>query len=261
MKTVTSKDGTRIAFDQTGSGPPVILIGGALSQRAFPPFTKLAGLLSDRFTVIVYDRRGRGDSGDTPPYAVEREIEDLDAVIKGAGGAACVWGWSSGAALALKAAASGLGISRLAVYEPPYVVGEVRHRPPADHEAQLRALIAAGRRSAAVRFFMVQMVGLPRLMVVVMRLMPFWSKLKATAHTLPYDAAIMGDFSLPRETIAAVRVPTLVVSGEKSQAVLRNASNAVAEFLPGARRQVLKGQTHNVSMDVLGPVLREYFSS
>ncbi|MFG0284619.1 MAG: alpha/beta fold hydrolase [Phycisphaerales bacterium JB039] len=261
METCISRDGTRIAYDRVGEGTPVILIGGALSHRSFPQFVELSRLLSVRHTAIAYDRRGRGDSGDTAPYAVEREVEDVDALIGAVGGSAHVWGWSSGAALALRAAASGLGIEKLALYEPPYMVGNVGHRPPPDHEAKLRELVSAGRRSDAVKFFMVQMVGVPRLMVAIMRLMPFWKKLLVTAHTLPYDAAVMGDFSLPREMIASVRIPTLIAAGEKSPPVLRNAALAVAETLPGAGHMVLAGQSHNVSMKALAPALLDFFAS
>ncbi len=259
MHQVTSRDGTTIAYDQTGSGPAVIFVGGAWSYRAYVGNARLAELLRDRFTVISYDRRGRGDSGDTKPYAVAREVEDLDALIQAAGGSAHVYGMSSGAALALEAAASGLNITRLALYEPPYMVGEGGHRPPADHQQHLVSLIAADRRSEANLYFMRKVMGIPALIVFVMRLFPFWSKLKAVAHTLPYDSAIMGDFSLPTARAAAVRVPTLVIGGEKSPEVLRRAVQAVADVVPLAERRVLKGQTHNVSMKVLAPVLAEFF--
>jgi len=259
MRTVTSRDGTTIAFDQAGQGPALILVGGAFSYRAFPGFVQLAELLARHFTVINYDRRGRGDSGDTAPYAVEREIEDLEALIDAAGGSASVWGMSSGAALALTAAASGLKMRKLALYEPPYMVGDSGHRPPADHQAQLNALVAAGRRSAAARFFLGKVMGIPAIFVALMRLMPFWSKLEATAHTLPYDAAIMGDFTFPADRVASVQVPALVIAGEKSPRVLRDAARAVAETLPGVRHRVLEGQSHNVSFPALAPVLVEFF--
>src|SRR5215475_4806484 len=161
MKKVISKDGTPIALDQYGEGPVVILVTGALGVRSHPTGTDLPTYLAPHFTVINYDRRGRGDSGDTLPYAVEREIEDIEALIKEAGGSAFVLGLSSGAALALKAAAHGLKIKRLALYEPPFMVAQNGHRPPADHEAQLKNLIAADRRGDAVNFFMTKMVGAP----------------------------------------------------------------------------------------------------
>ncbi|HKQ78767.1 MAG TPA: alpha/beta hydrolase [Blastocatellia bacterium] len=260
MQKVNSKDGAKIAFDKTGQGPAVILVDGALCYRSFGPMPKLAPLLAPNFTVYFYDRRGRGDSGDAKPYAVEREIEDLEALIKEAGGSACVLGLSSGAALALKAAAQGLNIKKLALYEPPFMVAQNGHRPPADHQAQLNNLIAADRRGDAVSFFMTKMVGAPAIFAFIMRLLPVWSKLKAVAHTLPHDAAIMGDFSLPTRLVASINVPTLVMGGGKSPANLRQAVQAVADTLPGARLRTLEGQTHNASMKVLAPILREFFS-
>ncbi|HKG94493.1 MAG TPA: alpha/beta hydrolase, partial [Gemmatimonadaceae bacterium] len=218
---VRSSDGTLIAYERCGSGPPVILVDGALCSRAFGPMPKLAPLLAGHFTVFTYDRRGRNDSGDTPPYAVDREVEDLDALIDEAGGSALVCGISSGGALALRAAASGSRITRLAVYEPPFMVGEGGHRPPADHEAQLARLASAGRRADAVKYFMTRVVGMPALLTLPMRLMPMWSKLEAVAHTLAYDAAVMGDYSLPTERAASVTVPTLVIAGAGSPEVLR----------------------------------------
>lgn len=261
MRTVISRDGTAIAYDQTGSGPPVIMVGGAFSFRGFSGNVQLAGLLSPHFTVLNYDRRGRGDSGDTAPYAVAREVEDLEALIEAAGGSAFVYGMSSGAALALEAAACGLNITGLALYEPPYMVGEGGHRPPPDHQAQLVRLIAAGRRREAVTFFMRDVMGIPGFFVFLMRLLPFWKKLVAVAHTLPYDSAVMGDFALPARRLAGIGVPTLVIGGEKSPAVLRRAVQAVAAVVPMAVPRVLEGQSHNVSMRALAPVLVEFFSS
>src|SRR5215210_7220072 len=186
MKTVTSKDGTRIAYDELGGGPPLVLIGGALNTRSFGPNGSLAELLAERFTVINYDRRGRGDSGDTAPYSVEREIEDLDALIEAAGGSACVFGISSGAALALEAANRGLDIEKLALYEVPFVVDDSRPPVPDDYLERPEGLVAMGRRGDAVRLFMREGIGLPAVFVAMMRFMPAWSKLKAVAHTVVY---------------------------------------------------------------------------
>ncbi len=261
MSKVLSKDGTAIGFSKSGKGEPVILVDGALCSRSFGPLPKLARLLATHFTVLNYDRRGRGESGDTPPYAVEREVEDLEALIEEVGGSASVFGTSSGAALALAVAASGLNIRKLALYEPPFVAGGNGRRPPADSEAQLKRLIAEGRRGDAVTFFMADMVGMPAIFVYIMRILPIWPKLKAVAHTLPYDAAVLGDFSLPRKRVASVGVPTIVIGGEKSPVELRSAVSAVAEAVPGARMQMLKGQTHNVSVKALAPVLVEFFGA
>ena len=267
MSTVLSKDGTAIAFDKLGNGEPIILVDGALCSRSFGPLPKLAQLLAPHFTVFNYDRRGRNQSGDTPPYAVEREVEDIEALIAKAGGSASVFGTSSGAALALAAAARGgrgarvANVKKLALYEPPFVAGRSARTAPPDSEAQLKRLIAAGKRGDAVKFFMVDMVGMPAIFTYIMRLLPIWPKLKAVAHTLPYDAAVLGDFSLPKERAASVAVPTLAIGGEKSPVELRSAVSAVAETVPHAKLRMLKGQTHNVSVKVLAPVLIDFFST
>ncbi len=264
MSTVISRDGTAIAFERRGCGPPLVLVDGALCSRAFGPMPKLAPLLAARFSVYMYDRRGRGDSTDTKPYARQREVEDLEALIGEAGGSAFVLGLSSGAALALEAAASGLAIEKLAVYEPPYMVtpaDSARHAT-ADHQAQLERLLAAGRRGDAVKYFMRDMVGVPAIFVLLMRFMPsVWSKLEDAASTLPYDASIMGNFSLPQRRLAAIRTPTLVIGGGKSESRLQAAVAATADAVPNARRQTLKGQTHNVKPEVLTPVLLDFFAA
>jgi len=259
MSTVGSKDGTVIAFDRLGQGAPVILVDGALCSRVFGSLPELAKLLATRFSVYHYDRRGRNQSGDQPPYAVEREVEDIEALIAEAGEPASVFGISSGAALALAAAAEGASIKKLALYEPPFIAGGAR-RVPADSEAQLKRRIAEGRRGDAVQFFLVDMVGLPAIVGYLMRVAPVWPKLKAAAHTLPYDAAVLGDFSLPRERAAAVAVPTLLIGGEKSSVELRATARATAEAVPGAQLRMLQGQTHNPSAKVVAPVLAEFFS-
>ncbi|MDI3340044.1 MAG: alpha/beta hydrolase [Sphaerobacter sp.] len=258
MKTVRSRDGTVIAYERTGEGPPVILVGGALSDRTAG--APLAALLAPPFTVVTYDRRGRGDSGDTAPYAVEREIEDLHALIDDVGGAAFVYGMSSGAALALRAAASRLPITKLALFEPPYIVDGSRPPIPADYLTRLNALLAAGRRGDAVALFMTEAVGVPTELVTQLRSDPMWPRLEATAHTLPYDHAVLGDMAIPTELAASVTIPTLVVDGGASPAWLRQATEAVAAILPGARRQTLEGQTHAVAPDALAPVLLAFFA-
>ena len=261
MSQVRSRDGTTIAYDRLGGeGPSVILVDGAFCSRLFGPMPKLAPLLARDFTVFMYDRRGRGASGDTAPYAVEREIDDLDALIREAGGSACVYAISSGAALALEAATSGLGIKQLALYEPPFMVGTPAHRPPADHHARLVRLIAEGRRGDAVKFYMKDVIGMPGWLVTVFRFLPMWSKLKAIAPSLQYDSAIMGDFALPARRAAALKVPTLVISGDKSMPVLREAAQRLSEVIPGARLRTLPGQTHNVAAAALAPVLKEFFA-
>ncbi len=259
MKTVTSKDGTSIAYDQLGSGEPVILVDGALCSRAFGPMPELAKLLAPLFTVINYDRRGRNESGNTKPYSPEREVEDIEALIQAVGGPVFLAGISSGAALALRAAAAGLSIKKLALYEAPFMVDKTGHQPPPDAGAQLKAMIASDRRGDAVKFFMKDMVGVPPFVVFIMRIMPIFSKLKAVAHTLPYDAAVMGDFSLPEERAASVKIPTLVGGGEKSPASMQNSVKKLAAAIPGSQLKMFKGQTHNISMKVLAPALIEFF--
>lgn len=261
MKQVTSKDGTIIAYDQSGSGSAVILVDGALCSRAFGPMPKLARLLAKNFRVINYDRRGRNESGDTKPYAAGREIEDIEALINSAGGSAFVVGFSSGAVLALAATASGLNIPKLALYEPPFMVDGQGHHPPTDALEQLKAMIAADRRADAVKFFMKDMVGIPGIFIFMMQLMPIWKKLKGVAHTLPYDVAIMGDYSLPEKLAASVKTPTLISGGDKSQITLQHAVKKLAEVMPDNKLQILKGQTHNVSVKVIAPVLTEFFKS
>ena len=255
-----SKDGTRIAYDKSGSGPLLILVDGALCSRAFGPMPKLAQLLTGNFTVITYDRRGRNESSDTQPYAAEREVEDLEALINANGGSAFVTGFSSGAALALAGAARGLNITKLALYEPPFMVDEGR-RPPADSLQQLQAMIAENRRGDAVKFFMKDMVGVPAMVVFIMKLTPVWSKLKNVAHTLPYDVAILGDFSLPREKAASVKIPTLISGGDKSQASLQQAVKRLSEVMPDSELKILKGQTHNVEAKAIAPVLIGFFEA
>ncbi len=258
MSQVISQDGTAIAYDRVGQGPPLILVDGALCSRAFGPMPKLAPLLAKDFTVYLYDRRGRGESGDTLPYSKDRELDDLAALIAVAGGPAALVGLSSGAALALEAAAAGLPISRVVAYEPPYVEpdGETRGRA---HGRRLTELIAAGDRGGAVRYFMRDMVNVPAPVVFMMRLMPWvWGKLKAVAHTLPYDAAVMGDFTVPFGRLGGIAVPTLVMCGGKTDARLKRAAAGVAGALARSQAKTLAGQTHNVSAAVLAPAVVEF---
>jgi pimeloyl-ACP methyl ester carboxylesterase len=258
MSQLTSKDGTAIGYERAGEGPPLILIDGALCSRAFGPMPKLAPLLAREFTVYLYDRRGRGESGDTAPYAKERELEDLAALIGVAGGAAALVGLSSGAALALEAAAARLPVTGVVAYEPPYIepAGATRGRR---FQERLQELVGAGDRGGAVRYFMRDMVGVPAPFVFMMRLMPgLWRKLKAVGHTLPYDSAVMGDFTVPAERLAKVAVPTLVMHGSKTEARLKRAAGEVAAAIPDARSRTLEGQNHNVSSAVLAPAVVEF---
>lgn len=263
QNTVTSRDGTRIAYERAGRGPAVILVDGAMCHRAMGPNPALARELAATHTVYTYDRRGRGGSGDTPPYAPEREVEDIAALAEAAGEPVFLYGISSGAALALAAAGSGLPVRAVAVYEPPFVVDDTRPPIPADYRERLESLLAEGKPGAAVRYFMRAGVGLPAVVVAMMRLMPAWSKMLATAPTLPYDAAFVARFGrgepLPRGEWDTVTVPALVVDGGKSPAWIRNGTRNLAEVLPGARYRTLDGQTHQVKAEALAPVLRDFF--
>jgi pimeloyl-ACP methyl ester carboxylesterase len=264
MEKVVSKDGTAIAFDRSGNGPALILVDGALCYRASGPMAPLKALLAQHFTVIMYDRRGRGASGDTAPYAVEREVEDIEALIKAAGGSAFVCGISSGAALALEAANRGAAVRKLALYEAPFIVDDSRPPVAADFVQQLEKLLAADRRGDAVRLFM-KAVGVPAVFVALMRFMPAWSRLTGVAHTLPYDMTIVLENQrgrpLPLTRWTGATAPTLVVAGGKSPAWMRNAMQALARVLPNAQHHTLEGQTHMVSAKALAPVLAEFFGS
>ncbi len=259
METTTSKDDTTIAFDRLGEGQPVILVCGGPTDRSAPN-GRLAALLASKFSVFNYDRRGRGDSGDTPPYAIEREVEDLDAVIREAGGTAFVFGTSSGGVFALEAAARGLPIAKLAMWEPPYIVDDSKARPPADYKKQLSEMIASGRRGEVIEFFFTTIVGMPGEFVAQMRQAPFWSSMEALAHVLVYEADVMEDYSFPADRMGSVTVPTLVLDGGMVP-WMTNSADAVAKALPNAQRRTLEGQTHDVAAEALGPALEEFFSS
>ena len=251
MTRVVSKDGTSIGFERTGRGPALILVDGAMCRMAFGPSAKLAKVLASHFTVYRYDRRGRGESGDTGPYAPEREVDDIAALIAHAGGSASLLGLSSGGALALHAAAAGLAVDKVIAYEPPYVDVDGT-RGAKRHEVRLRELVASGQRGDAITYFMRDMVGAPAFVAVMMKLMPWvWRKLVAVAHTLPYDAAVMTEFAVPRDRFAAIRRPVLVMNGSKTDPRLKDAARAIAATVPGALHEELAGQTHNVGPRVL----------
>lgn len=260
MNQVISKDGTLIAYDQTGNGPAVILVDGALGYRGFGPSGALATLLAPQFTVISYDRRGRGESGNTLPYALAREIEDIDALIDEAGGSAYLFGTSSGGCLALEAASALDGeVKRLAIWEAPYDSAPSAAPAWKEYRSQLEQFLAADRRGDAVALFM-QFVGTPAEMINGMRQSPMWSQLEAVAPTLPYDAAAMGDDrSIPIERAAAVTAPTLVMNGTMLPFMLETA-NALAKAIPHAQHRTLEGQSHDVDVKVLAPVLVEFFA-
>ena len=263
MEKVISKDGTPIALDRSGSGPALILVDGAMCSRGFGPMPPLAKALASRFTVYHYDRRGRGDSGDGFAYDLQREIEDLDAVVQKAGGSAMVFGISSGAALAAEAARQLRGIRRLALYEAPYVIDHTHEPLPPTFIADIKALVAANRRGAAVKKFM-RYVGTPAIAVFVMSLLPFWKKLTKIAHTLSNDLEIIAPHHIsqpfPDGKWSTITIPTLVMAGGKSPAYMQNSMRAWAQALPNAVHQTLAGQTHMVKQDVLLPELLNFFA-
>lgn len=276
MKTVTSKDGTKIAYDQAGAGPTVILVTGALGTRSDMTQNPLVKGLESHFTVIDYDRRGRGDSGDTPPYAVEREIEDIEALIDGAGGSAYVYGLSSGATLALEAArVLPSKIKKLALYEPPFIIDDSRPPLPTDYVEQLNAAIAAGDPGDAVEIFMTKALLIPAEFVAMMRNAPMnqsfpegqkppeWSDMEKVAHTLAYDGLIVRDYlagkPLPPGRWATVPARTLVIVGGNSEPFFHDGAQALVDAMPHAQRRILEGQDHAVNPAVLAPVVAEFF--
>src|SRR5918992_2155148 len=263
MDKVTSSDGTAIAFERLGAGPPVIMVCGAMCDRALMRPT--AEELAKHFTVFNYDRRGGGDSRDTTPYAVEREIEDIGALVAEAGGTASVYGHSSGACLVLHAATHGLPIAKIVLHDPPYA-------PDGDEEAQrisreygenLKAMLSEDRRGDAVELFMT-LVGMSQEMVEGMRRSPRWGGLEAMAPTLAYDSEVMGDIgrdgTIPVDKASRVRVPALVLTGGADYPWMTDVGRRLADAMPNGRHRVLENQEHVVPPEVLVPALAEFFA-
>lgn len=256
---VTSPDGTGITVDRCGAGPAVVLIGAGPTTRSNS--MGLATSLADRLTVFNYDRRGRGDSGDTQPYSVDREFEDLAAVLDLAGGSAAVYGTSGGAIWALEAASRDLEITGLVLWEPPYVLDdETTHTRPVGYADQVAELVADGRAGDAVELFLTVAAGVPSEIVARMRDAPFWPQMEATANGLVYDAQLIGDFTLPAARLGTVTAPTLVIDGGTIPWLSRTA-DAVAAAIPAARRQTLVGQPHNVADDAIAPVIVDFVTT
>jgi pimeloyl-ACP methyl ester carboxylesterase len=270
MGVVTSKDGTEIAYTATGEGPVVLLVAGAFGYRAFGPNVGLVPLLADRFTAVLYDRRGRGDSGDAQPFEKRREIEDLAALIEGLGGWAYLYGTSSGAALAAEAA-SVLGpdrVTKLAMHEPSYILDDSHAPLPENYMDRLRELLAEGRRGDMVALFMTDAVGMPVAMVEGMKQLPFWPAMEGVAHTLIYDGAFMVENQRAkpmtdelRATLEAIKAPTLVIDGGATFPFLHNTADVVASVIPGAQRRTIDGQQHDVAPEAIAPVLAEFLSA
>jgi pimeloyl-ACP methyl ester carboxylesterase len=257
----TSRDGTTIAYERSGRGPSLVIVDGALCSRSFGPSAGLAKLLAPHFTVFRYDRRGRGASGDTQPYAREREVEDIAALIREAGEPVYLLGLSSGAALALEAAASGLEVRKVFAYEPPYV-DEDGEGGGSAHLTRLQALVRDDDRGGAVTYFMKDMVKAPAPVVFLMWLIPgVWRQTKAVAHTLPYDATVMSEFRVPRARFRTITVPVMAANGSKTDPRLQRSTRTVADTVRGARHLTLPGQTHNVKPAALVPAVVDYFLS
>ena len=254
----TSSDGTRIAFSRAGAGPTLVLVDGAMCYRDFGPSQPFTDELKGGFTVVSYDRRGRGESGDSSTYDVALEIADLKAVLDAVGGSAYVLGFSSGAGLAYRAAAAGVAMKKLVGYEAPWV----GLRGGRDYVRDLDALNAQGRGDKMVDYFMTKMIGAPFFVPIMFRFMGSnWKKLKATGSTIRYDARVMGgDFEVPAAELAAVKVPALVAWGSKAAKEMSAGNQRVADAIPGSQTRVLEGQTHNVTPAALAPVLREFFA-
>lgn len=267
MKTVTSSDSTTIAYEQIGSGPPLLLVDGAFCSRAFGPMPALAKLLQDRFTVVTYDRRGRGGSGDNQPYSVTKEIDDIRALVAAMGGEAFIYGTSSGAVLAARAVAAGVKAKKLVMYEPPLALDGTHYPKPADYTDQIKALLRADRRADAIKLFM-KVVGVPGFVVFIMGLLPMFKGLKAVAHTLPYDFAVLGDTQrggpLPEEfsnALRSVTVPTLVAAGGKSADWFKHTARVVSEQFGGEKHTaIVPGQNHNASAKAVAPMLIDFFA-
>lgn len=263
MNRVFSKDGTEIAYEKKGTGPAVILVDGALGYRALGFEQPLVDRLSQHFTVYNYDRRGRGESTNSKPFAIEREVEDIDALIQEAGGSAYVYGISSGACLALEAAIIlGKKIEKLALYEPPYNSDVSALQAWQEYRTRLNELITANKRGEAVTLFM-SFVGVPPEAIDEMRKTPIWSMFEASAPTLPYDAAEMGDdLSVPVKRAADVKSQTLVMDGGANlqyMPFMHATAMVLAKAIPHAQQRTLEGQTHDVKAEALAPVLVEFY--
>jgi pimeloyl-ACP methyl ester carboxylesterase len=259
MASVISKDGTKIAFEKTGSGPAVIIVGGALSDRNGGK--PLAARLAEHFTVYIFDRRGRGESADAKTYAVEREIEDLAAVIDDAGGSAFLYGVSSGAALALQTAAK-LGpakVPKLALYEPPYSSGDGKQKQEfAEQKRRINELIKTGRPGDAAAYFLTA-IGTPPEALEKMKASSEWETIKKIDFTLAYDYVVLGDGMVPQAIAKAIAARALVMDGEKSMEFMHATADRVAKLIPAAERKTLNGQTHQAAPEVAAPVLIEFF--
>ncbi len=264
MAYVTSRDGTKIGYSVIGSGPPLILVDGAMCWRAMGPATPLAEELKDQFTVYTYDRRGRGESGDTKPYATGREVEDLAAIVEAAGGSAKLYAISSGVLVALETANTIDGITGMVLYEAPIFTDSTRKPVPTDYVQRMDRLVAEGHNAAAVKHFMQNGINVPWYALVMMQLFGMFKKLAPVAPTLPYDTAFAAPFwtygALPPNRWPNVTMPVLVGAGSKSDKWMINAQKAIAGNLPNAQYRLIEGQNHMIPASAIAPVIREFLA-
>jgi pimeloyl-ACP methyl ester carboxylesterase len=258
MSFVTSRDGTRIGYDRIGSGPAIIVIGGGPVDRTAE--SPLATLLAEQFTVYTYDRRGRGDTADTEPYSVDREFDDLQALITEAGGSAMMYGTSGGGMIAVQAAARGLAVTKLALWEVPYILPGTREPVPADYRERQHALRADGRFGDMLELFMLKAALMPAEFVAGMKAAPFWDTMAAGASCLAYDADVAADFALPSDALKSITVPTIVIDGGTIPWITA-AAEAIAAAVPDAHRSTLPGQPHNVDAKAIAPALTEFLDT
>jgi pimeloyl-ACP methyl ester carboxylesterase len=263
MQTVISADGTRIAYDRYGEGPALIMVNGAMGFRKFKKFEQIATALSEHCTVINYDRRGRGDSGPAGPVSVQHEVDDIAALIDAVGGRASLWGWSSGGALALRAAAAGVGVEKLVLYETPFKTDPEAKYPTEDYGPRLEQIVAEGNPYKAARHFMRNGIGVPAPMVAVMSAVPTFRKFSRNGLTLTFDYAALGAHNMKGQPLqpeewATVSCPTLVLYGSKTYDLLKHASKALAEVLPNATLREVPGQNHNIAASAIVPILAEF---
>lgn len=261
METIFSEDGTSIAYTKTGNGPALILVDGAMCSSTFGPMPKLVPLLSEHFTVIHFDRRGRGESTDTQPYSPRRELEDISALINTLDKPVYLFGMSSGAILSLMAAADNLPIAKLVLFEPPFEIEENNNtQNSSNHYHKVKDLIATNDRSGAVKYFMRNIAGIPSFVIAIMHWLPIWKKMKANANALPYDLEITKSFTLQNLDDQSISIPTLIAYGGKSENKMQKAAQAASDRMKYSVTQMLEGQNHNVSMKVLAPTLIDFFT-
>lgn len=256
MRKVVSRDGTPIAYEKAGDGPPVVLLGGAFRDHTI--FTPIVPYLAPHYTTYIYDRRGRGESGDAPTWAIEREIEDLTAVIEVAGGEAAVFGGSAGAILAMEAAAAGAPITRLGLLEPPFRVDGAPYMP-ADFDQTVRSLVAEGERTKVAVYFLKHMAGFSDNEIAEWQRSPIWPANEAVVHTLVYETAVVGE-GVPVDRLAKIELPVLVISSDSTSDWLRRAATMTAEALPNGRQLTLPGVWHRVPPEILCPALIDFFA-